>query len=70
MSFAKYRWATVSGTPNSVVTNIEGVPPTYFKEAYFSGEETNPFAYGGIMPIVALYKIDWAQYNSDFSITG
>jgi hypothetical protein len=46
------------------------VQPIYFKEAYFSGENTNPFAYGGIVPIVALYEIDWAKYNSDFGITG
>jgi asparagine N-glycosylation enzyme membrane subunit Stt3 len=70
MSFAKDRWGEVSGTPNSVVTNMGGVQPIYFKEAYFSGEDTNPFAYGGIVPIVALYEIDWAKYNSDFGITG
>ena len=70
MSYAKDQWGTVSGTPNSVTTNIGGVQPIYFKEAYFSGEDTNPFAYGGIVPIVALYEIDWAKYNSDFGITG
>jgi dolichyl-diphosphooligosaccharide--protein glycosyltransferase len=70
MSYAKDRWGDVSGTPNSVVTNLGGVIPTYFKEAYFSGEDTNPFAHGGIIPIVALYEIDWERYNSDFGITG
>ena len=70
MSYAKDRWGQVSGTPNSVSTNFGGVIPTYFKEAYFSGEETNPFAYGGIVPIVALYEIDYEKYNSDFNITG
>jgi dolichyl-diphosphooligosaccharide---protein glycosyltransferase len=70
MSYAKDRWGDVSGTPNSVYTNMGGVQPIYFKEAYFSGEDTNPFAYGGIVPIVALYEIDWAKYNSDFGITG
>lgn len=69
MSYAKDRWGDVSGTPNSVLTNIGGVQPTYFKEAYFSGEDTNPFAHGGIIPIVALYEIDWERYNSDFDIT-
>jgi dolichyl-diphosphooligosaccharide--protein glycosyltransferase len=70
MSYAKDQWGQVSGTPNSVLTNLGGVQPIYFKEAYFSGESTNPFAYGGLVPIVALYEIDWAKYNSDFGITG
>jgi hypothetical protein len=71
MSYAKDRWATVSGASNQqVYTNMGNVQPIYFKEAYFSGEDTNPGAYGGIIPIVALYQIDWATYNSDFGITG
>jgi dolichyl-diphosphooligosaccharide--protein glycosyltransferase len=70
MSFAKDRWAQVSGDAASVTTNLGGVVPTYFTEAHFSGEETNPLAYGGIVPLVALYKINWAQYDADFNLTG
>ena len=70
MSFAKDTWGTTSGTPNGVSTNFGGVQPIYFKKAYFSGEDTHPLAYGGIVPLVALYEIDWAKYNSDFGITG
>jgi dolichyl-diphosphooligosaccharide--protein glycosyltransferase len=70
MSYAKDRWGDVSGTPNGVTTNVGGIVPTYFTEAYFSGEETSPFMYGGIVPVVALYQIDWAKYNSDFNVTG
>jgi len=72
MSYAKDRWGEVSGNTASpaVSTNFGGIQPTYFTEAYFAGENTNPYAYGGILPLVALYKIDWAKYNSDFNITG
>ena len=66
MSYAKQRWADVSGTPAGVSVDEPGVQPTYFKEAYFSGEELNPVAastkYSGLIPIVALYEIDWASY--------
>jgi hypothetical protein len=72
MSYAKDRWGEVSGNNASpaVTTNFGGIVPIYFTEAYFAGENTNPYAYGGIVPVVALYKIDWAKYNSDFNITG
>jgi hypothetical protein len=72
MSYAKDRWGETAGnaaTP-TVTTNIGGIVPTYFTEAHFSGKETNPFKYGGIVPIVALYQIDWAKYDADFNATG
>jgi dolichyl-diphosphooligosaccharide--protein glycosyltransferase len=66
MSYAKQRWADISGVPAGVTADEAGVQPTYFKEAYFSGEELNPVAastkYSGLIPIVALYEIDWESY--------
>jgi dolichyl-diphosphooligosaccharide--protein glycosyltransferase len=66
MSYAKQQWADISGVPAGVTADEPGVQPTYFKEAYFSGEELNPVAastkYGGLIPIVALYEIDWDSY--------
>jgi hypothetical protein len=42
------------------------VQPEYFKEAYFAGENLNPIdassKYGGLIPLVALYEIDWQKY--------
>jgi dolichyl-diphosphooligosaccharide--protein glycosyltransferase len=69
MSYAKQRWGTVSGDPNGVPVDEAGVQPTYFKEAYFAGETLSPIdasvKYGGLIPIVALYEIDWdAYYNA------
>jgi len=66
MSYAKQRWADESGEPAGVLVDEPGVQPSYFKEAYFSGEELNPVdastKYSGLIPIVALYEIDWEKY--------
>ena len=66
MSWAKQRWTDKSGF---VVPDRAGVQPTYFKEAYFAGEDlsfdTVMSKYGGLVPMVALYEIDWqAYYNA------
>jgi hypothetical protein len=38
----------------------------YFEPVYISGTEIqNPLQYGGLIPLVALYKIDWDAYNAD-----
>ena len=70
MSWAKQRWVDVSGSPSGVVVDEAGVQPEYFKEAYFSGLNTGPSAYGGIIPLVALYEIDWQKYHNATSTTG
>jgi dolichyl-diphosphooligosaccharide--protein glycosyltransferase len=66
MSWAKQRWVDVSGTQSGVAADEAGVQPTYFKEAYFAGENLNAIdasaKYSGLIPIVALYEIDWQKY--------
>jgi len=66
LSWAKQRWVDISGIPNQIQADEAGVEPTYFKEAYFAGEDLNPVvasqSYGGLIPVVALYKIDWESY--------
>jgi hypothetical protein len=65
MSWAKQRWTDASGL---VVPDRAGVQPTYFKEAYFAGEDLSfdivMSKYGGLVPLVALYEIDWDAYYS------
>jgi dolichyl-diphosphooligosaccharide--protein glycosyltransferase len=68
MSWAKQQWCDVSGE-GYVLPDESGIEPTYFKEAYFSGEELSlsevAQVYGGLIPMVCLYKIDWdAYYNA------
>ncbi len=55
----------ITVTPDETTTT-----PTYFTKAYFAGENTSPTQYGGLVPIVAIYKIDWAAYNAAMGITG
>jgi len=68
MSYAKQRWAEVSGAAAGVFADEPGMQPEYFKEAYFAGETLNPIdastKYGGLIPLVALYEIDWEKYYS------
>ena len=73
MNWALQRWTEVGGQLNPqtpVTSDTTAVEPTYFKEKYFSGESTSAFQYGGIIPIVALYEIDWAAYHNATSTTG
>ena len=73
MNWAKQRWTEVGGTLNPqtpVSPDAPAVQPTYFKEKYFSGVTTPTLQYGGIIPIVALYEIDWDAYHNATSTTG
>jgi dolichyl-diphosphooligosaccharide--protein glycosyltransferase len=69
MSWAKQRWCDVSGG-GYIQPDEPGVQPEYFKEAYFSGEDTAPQTYGGLIPLVALYEIDWQKYYNATGSTG
>jgi dolichyl-diphosphooligosaccharide---protein glycosyltransferase len=51
-------------TPDQTTTT-----PTYFQKAYFAGENISPAQYGGLVPIIAIYKIDWASYDAQMGIT-
>ena len=66
LSWAKQRWVDESGIESGVQADEEGVEPTYFKEAYFAGENLSPvdasIKYGGLIPIIAMYEIDWESY--------
>jgi dolichyl-diphosphooligosaccharide--protein glycosyltransferase len=68
MSWAKQRWTDNTG--GLVTPDEQATQPEYFKEAYFAGLDTGPFQYGGIVPLVALYEIDWQKYYTATSTTG
>ncbi len=40
------------------------VAPTYFTPVFVSGAEITGLSNGAIVPLIALYKIDWAAYNN------
>jgi dolichyl-diphosphooligosaccharide--protein glycosyltransferase len=65
MTWGLDRWCEVGG--GGVTPSLTTVEPTYFTEAYFAGESLTPAAasaYGNIIPLVCLYKIDWNAYYS------
>ena len=51
-------------TSADVQEALARIEPKYFKEAYFAGAEGS--GYGGIVPLVCLYEIDWGTYYSDY----
>jgi dolichyl-diphosphooligosaccharide--protein glycosyltransferase len=59
MNYARERWIQI---------NLQGSAPTttllYFREARIDGLN-NKSGYGGVVPLVCLYKIDWEKYYSE-----
>ncbi len=70
LNYAEVHYAnTMTSLGVNVSPDQTTTVPTYFKFAYFAGEQTNPAQYGGLVPIIAIYEIDWAAYNADHGIT-
>ncbi len=62
------QWTAASGTtftPSTTTTT-----PTYFVNPYIAGEDTSPFEYGGLVPLVAIYQIDYQAYYNATGATG
>lgn len=55
---------------NIIQPHAQGVQPTYFNVSYIAGLDQSPFEFQGLVPLVALYKIDWAAYNNATKTTG
>ncbi len=68
MSWAKQRWT--DGTGGLVAPDETATQPEYFKEAFISGVNAPYDEYGGIIPLVALYEIDWQKYYAATDSTG
>jgi dolichyl-diphosphooligosaccharide---protein glycosyltransferase len=60
---------TVANSGITVTPDQTGTAPTYFKQAHFAGIDISPSLYGGLVPIVAIYEIDWAAYDAANGIT-
>jgi len=60
-------WAvTSSGT----TVPWQASTPTYFTPVQIFGENVSPLAYGGIIPLVALYKVNYGIYYADTGTIG
>jgi dolichyl-diphosphooligosaccharide--protein glycosyltransferase len=70
LNYAEVQYAnTMTALGINIQPDQTTTTPTYFKKAYFAGEQTSPFQYGGLVPIIAIYEIDWATYNAQHGIT-
>lgn len=73
LNYAEVRYAnTITQATNNQITltpDMTTTAPTYFKEAYFAGLNTSPNQYGGLVPIIAIYSIDWVTYDAQHGIT-
>jgi dolichyl-diphosphooligosaccharide---protein glycosyltransferase len=73
LNFAEVQYCTtITAATNNQITvspDMTTTTPTYFKEAYFAGLNVSPTQYGGLVPIVAIYSIDWAAYDAANGIT-
>jgi len=63
MSWGRNRWCTVNGITDPQAANV--TQPLLFKEEYFAGLNLTPTdagnKYGGLIPLVLLYKIDYSD---------
>ncbi|MCW4047453.1 MAG: glycosyltransferase family 39 protein [Candidatus Bathyarchaeota archaeon] len=65
MSTAWKQWEDTSGSPSGITLSETAVAPTYFKLAYITGANVPYYKYGGLIPLVALYEINYqAYYNA------
>ncbi|MCJ7713788.1 hypothetical protein MUO66_04955, partial [Candidatus Bathyarchaeota archaeon] len=68
MSWARQLYTeSPAALANSVYPDEVAVVPSYFKPAFISGSEISPFKYGGVIPLVALYEIDYESYYNSTS---
>jgi asparagine N-glycosylation enzyme membrane subunit Stt3 len=70
MSWGKQTWCQTNGVTPQNVEDQGYAEPTYFVEEFFSGKTLTPSdsssRYGGLVPLICLYKIDWDQYYKDY----
>lgn len=63
MNWGKNSWCLANGLENP----DPAVQPTYFEPAYFAGVDlTTSESYGGLIPLVLLYRVNWDKFYADF----
>ena len=55
----------ISITPSATTTT-----PTYFTPVEIAGIDASPFEYGGLVPLVAIYQINYPAYYNATGTTG
>lgn len=60
------QYVSVVNAQGQTTLNVDhtATTPTYFKSAFISGLATQPTQYGGLIPLIGIYEIDWDAYNA------
>ena len=73
LNYAEVQYcSTITQATNNQITvtpDMTTTEPTYFQEAFFAGLNVSPTQYGGLVPVVAIYSINWAAYDAANGIT-
>ena len=71
MNYAEVQYceAVSAGGQITVSPDQTTTVPTYFQVAEIAGIDASPGQYGGLVPLVAIYSIDWAAYDAAHGIT-
>jgi len=70
MNYAEVQYCNTMQALNVNITPDQTTTvPTYFKVANIAGIQTSPTQYGGLVPLIAIYEIDWAAYDAAHGIT-
>ena len=66
MYYAQAKYVEVTNAQGQYQLQIDHTAsmPTYFKEAYLAGLNIAPNQFSGLIPIVAIFEIDWDAYNA------
>ncbi|HMK94139.1 MAG TPA: STT3 domain-containing protein [Candidatus Limnocylindrales bacterium] len=68
---AAYQYCNqLSASGLSVTPSWTATLPTYFTPVEIFGENVSPYQYGGLVPLVALYKVNYSAYYKATGATG
>ena len=66
MNYAEVQYCNAMSTGGSITITPDQTTtvPTYFQVADIAGLDAAPNAYGNLIPLVAIYSINWAAYDA------
>ena len=71
MSYAEVQYCNaLTSAGFSVTPSATATTPTYFTPVEIAGIDTSPYEYGGLVPLVAIYQIDYPTYYAATGTTG
>jgi dolichyl-diphosphooligosaccharide--protein glycosyltransferase len=71
MNYAEVQYCNeMTAVGYSLSPSATTTTPTYFTLEELAGLDTSPFQYGGLVPLVAIYKINYPAYYNAMGTTG